>query len=111
MAITSVAKKLPPRISEHNLTLVAAGVAFYAFLALVPALLFACLASAHAITYMDLLYYYVRLPFVAMLAFYGLEGLAALAPADVRPRALAAARVAALLLCFVSLGLTALLLA
>lgn len=34
----SVASQLPPRIREHNLTLVAAGVAFYAFLALVPAL-------------------------------------------------------------------------
>ncbi len=29
---------LSPRLKEHNLTLVAAGVAFYAFLALVPAL-------------------------------------------------------------------------
>jgi membrane protein len=35
----STAKRLPPRIREHNLTLVAAGVAFYAFLALVPALI------------------------------------------------------------------------
>jgi membrane protein len=34
----SVASRLPPRIRQHNLTLVAAGVAFYAFLALVPAL-------------------------------------------------------------------------
>jgi membrane protein len=34
-----VAAKLPERIREHNLTLVAAGVAFYAFLALVPALI------------------------------------------------------------------------
>jgi membrane protein len=34
----SVASRLLPRIREHNLTLVAAGVAFYAFLALVPAL-------------------------------------------------------------------------
>jgi membrane protein len=35
----SVVSSLPPRIREHNLTLVAAGVAFYAFLALVPALI------------------------------------------------------------------------
>ena len=35
----SLASKLPERIREHNLTLVAAGVAFYAFLALVPALI------------------------------------------------------------------------
>jgi membrane protein len=34
----AVATKLSPRIREHNLTLVAAGVAFYAFLAFVPAL-------------------------------------------------------------------------
>jgi membrane protein len=34
----AVASRLPPRIRQHNLTLVAAGVAFYAFLALVPAL-------------------------------------------------------------------------
>jgi membrane protein len=34
----SLAKQLSPRIREHNLTLVAAGVAFYAFLALIPAL-------------------------------------------------------------------------
>jgi len=35
----AIASKLPERIREHNLTLVAAGVAFYAFLALVPALI------------------------------------------------------------------------
>ena len=34
----SVASGLGPRVRTHNLTLVAAGVAFYAFLALVPAL-------------------------------------------------------------------------
>jgi len=33
-----VASQLSPRIRQHNLTLVAAGVAFYAFLAFVPAL-------------------------------------------------------------------------
>ena len=37
--VKSVASRLPERIREHNLTLVAAGVAFYAFLALVPALI------------------------------------------------------------------------
>lgn len=37
--LKSAASKLPERIREHNLTLVAAGVAFYAFLALVPALI------------------------------------------------------------------------
>jgi membrane protein len=35
----AVGAKLPERIREHNLTLVAAGVAFYGFLALVPALI------------------------------------------------------------------------
>ena len=34
----STAKQLSARIKEHNLTLIAAGVAFYAFLAFVPAL-------------------------------------------------------------------------
>jgi membrane protein len=37
--VTSIARQLPVRIREHNLTLVAAGVAFYGFLALVPALI------------------------------------------------------------------------
>ena len=36
--VQSAASRLRPRIREHNLTLVAAGVAFYAFLALIPAL-------------------------------------------------------------------------
>jgi membrane protein len=39
MAVAASAAKLPARVREHNLTLVAAGVAFYAFLALVPALI------------------------------------------------------------------------
>jgi membrane protein len=34
-----VAKQIPERLREHNLTLVAAGVGFYAFLAFVPALI------------------------------------------------------------------------
>ena len=36
--VRSTASQLTPRLREHNLTLVAAGVAFYAFLALVPSL-------------------------------------------------------------------------
>ena len=36
--VRSTASKLPARVREHNLTLVAAGVAFYAFLAIVPTL-------------------------------------------------------------------------
>ena len=41
MASTTVAagKRLPERIREHNTTLVAAGVAFYGFLAFIPALI------------------------------------------------------------------------
>ena len=41
MTSTTVAagKRLPERIREHNTTLVAAGVAFYAFLAFIPALI------------------------------------------------------------------------
>jgi membrane protein len=37
--LKSIASRLPERLREHNLTLVAAGVAFYAFLALVPMLI------------------------------------------------------------------------
>jgi membrane protein len=37
--VKGLAKALPERVRLHNLTLVAAGVAFYAFLALVPALI------------------------------------------------------------------------
>jgi membrane protein len=37
--VRSIGARLPQRIREHNLTLVAAGVAFYAFLAFVPALI------------------------------------------------------------------------
>jgi len=36
--VRASASRLQPRIREHNLTLVAAGVAFYAFLALIPAM-------------------------------------------------------------------------
>ena len=36
--VQATASRLQPRIREHNTTLVAAGVAFYAFLALIPAL-------------------------------------------------------------------------
>jgi membrane protein len=39
MAIAARASTLPRRLREHNLTLVAAGVAFYGFLALVPMLI------------------------------------------------------------------------
>ena len=39
VSLPAVAKQLPARMREHNTTLVAAGVAFYAFLAFVPALI------------------------------------------------------------------------
>jgi hypothetical protein len=42
---------------------------------LAPLLVFGCVFLAHAITYMDLGYYYIRLPVLILLAFYGLEGL------------------------------------
>jgi membrane protein len=38
-SVRSVASRLPVRLREHNLTLVSAGVAFYAFLAFVPMLI------------------------------------------------------------------------
>jgi membrane protein len=37
--VAGVAKQLPERLREHNLTLVSAGVGFYAFLAFVPSLI------------------------------------------------------------------------
>jgi membrane protein len=53
--VHSVASRLRPRIREHNLTLVAAGVAFYAFLALVPAMvafvsIYGLVANPHNVT-------------------------------------------------------------
>jgi membrane protein len=39
MSIRARASRVPARLKEHNLTLVAAGVAFYGFLALIPALI------------------------------------------------------------------------
>jgi hypothetical protein len=41
--------------------------------ALVPGLVLACLGVAHALTWMDLRYYYVKLPFVFMLAGLGVH--------------------------------------
>src|SRR4051812_18346179 len=37
--VKALTRTVPKRVQEHNLTLVAAGVAFYAFLAFVPALI------------------------------------------------------------------------
>lgn len=37
----------------------------------VPALVHVGLSAAHAVTYLDTLYYYVKLPFLVTLAFYG----------------------------------------
>jgi hypothetical protein len=42
---------------------------------LAPAMVGSCVALAHALTYMDLFYYYVRLPFLFLLAAYGFETL------------------------------------
>jgi len=79
--------------------------------ALVPIALFASLVTAHALTLMDLMYHYVRLPFVAFLACYGLEALAGLAPPALRAKARLAAGAAAAVLTAASLLLTAQLLA
>jgi membrane protein len=38
-AARQIAQQLPGRLREHNLTLVSAGVAFYAFLAFIPTLI------------------------------------------------------------------------
>jgi len=42
---------------------------------LAPAGVAFCVLAAHALTYMDLFYYYVRAPFLFLLAFYGLARL------------------------------------
>ncbi len=78
--------------------------------ALVPVVVFCCLAMAHAVTYMDLLYYYVRLPFVAFLAFYGLHALSGAVRVELRPLATRVGALLALSLSGASLTLTLLLL-
>jgi hypothetical protein len=40
---------------------------------LVPAAIYACLCLAHSFIYMDLTYYYVKMPFVFLFAGFGLE--------------------------------------
>ena len=50
-----------------------------------PLALFACVAAAHALTHLDLLHHYLRLPFVAVFAFYALDRVAA---ADTAARAI-----------------------
>jgi hypothetical protein len=63
-----------------------------------PVTLLACVAFAHAITHLDLLHHYLRLPFVVVLSFYALDRAGA--------RAEAAARAAGLALAAASLALT-----
>jgi hypothetical protein len=64
-----------------------------------PVTLLACVAVAHAITHLDLLHHYLRVPFVVVLCFYALDRAVG--------RAGAAARVASLALAAASLALTA----
>ena len=61
--------------------------------------LLACVAVAHAITHLDLLHHYLRVPFVVVLSFYALDRAAG--------RAEAAARAAGFALAAASLALTA----
>lgn len=49
-----------------------------------PVALLACVAFAHAITHLDLLHHYLRLPFVVVLSFYALDRVAARAEATAR---------------------------
>jgi hypothetical protein len=42
---------------------------------LAPLCVYLCLAVAHAVTHMDLLYYYVKVPFLVVFSFYALDGL------------------------------------
>lgn len=64
-----------------------------------PVTLLACVASAHAVTHLDLLHHYLRLPFVVVLSYYALDRVAA--------RAEAAARAVGLALAGSSVALTA----
>lgn len=41
----------------------------------IPAAVYLCISLAHALTYMDLMYYYIKLPFLAVFAALGLEAL------------------------------------
>jgi hypothetical protein len=58
----------------------------------VPLVIHVALTTAHAITYMDTLYYYVKVPFVMVLGFYGIGRLGrAAGPAAVAVAAFALA--------------------
>jgi hypothetical protein len=54
-----------------------------------PVALLACVTAAHALTHLDLLHHYVRLPFLVVLAFYALDRVAR-AGGAAAPAALAA---------------------
>lgn len=62
------------------LTTLAAGGAWMAFsrkltAALVPGLVYLCFCLAHSLVFMDLLYYYLKVPFIYVLAFLFVDGL------------------------------------
>ena len=67
----------------------------------------ACVLAAHALTHLEFTYFYVKLPFLAILGF---GGLASLAPDGSSPRTRAAVDAAAAVLALWALGLTAALL-
>jgi hypothetical protein len=67
------------------LALAALGIATGAFrrdtFLLVPGLVFACVAGAHALTFFDYTYYYLKLPFLVAFAALGLASLRRVGPA------------------------------
>jgi 4-amino-4-deoxy-L-arabinose transferase-like glycosyltransferase len=71
----------------------------------VPGAVYLCLCLAHTLTYMDFMYYYVKLPFLVVFAALGLEALHARGPTlGPAGRPVAAASVLAVLLSLLCLG-------
>ena len=72
-----------------------------------PVLVGACVGLAHALTHMDLMYFYLRIPFLVIFAFYALHQLVPRGPNLVlRGRPIPAAMAAGFVLAGVFLALT-----
>jgi hypothetical protein len=95
------------------LTVMALGGAIWAWArrkswVLVPIAVYACLCVAHTLTYMDFMYYYVKLPLLVVLAAAGCDALADLLVRRLRPaRATLLAPLPAELLALAALALSA----
>jgi hypothetical protein len=73
---------------------------------LAPAVVAACVGLAHGLTYTDIMYLYLRLPFLAIFGLAGVDGLARFVP-GAPPERQAAVRAIALGLAGAALGLSA----